>query len=78
MGLMDLIDKARELLGDGGIDGLTDKAGELSDIVQGDGSVLEKGQEAIESLGDAGGDGGDVPAPAGRRAEGPSTRPRGL
>ena len=58
---MGLMDKARELLGDGGIDGLTDKAGELSDIAQGDGSVLEKAQESIDSLGDAGGDGGDVP-----------------
>jgi len=67
MGLMDLIDKARELLGDGGIDGLTDKAGELSDIVQGDGSVLEKGQEAIESVGDAGGEGGDVPGAGGSK-----------
>jgi hypothetical protein len=67
MGLMDLIDKARELLGDGGIDGLTDKAGELSDIVQGDGSVLEKGQEAIESIGDAGGEAGDAPSPGGSK-----------
>jgi hypothetical protein len=65
MGLMDLIDKARELLGDGGIDGLTDKAGELSDIAQGDGSVLEKAQDAIDSVGDAGGEAGDVPG-AGR------------
>jgi hypothetical protein len=61
MGLMDLIDKARELLGDGGIDGLADKAGELSDIAQGDGSVLEKAQEAVDGLGDGGGEGGDAP-----------------
>jgi hypothetical protein len=58
MGLMDLIDKARELLGDGGIDGLTEKAGDLSDIAQGEGSVLDKGQEAVEGLGE-GGDTGD-------------------
>jgi hypothetical protein len=61
MGLMDLIDKARELLGDGGLDGLSDKAGELSDIAQGDGSVLDKAQEAIDSVGDAGGEAGDAP-----------------
>jgi hypothetical protein len=42
MRLMNLIDKARELIGDGGIDGLADKAGELSDIAQGEGSVLDK------------------------------------
>jgi hypothetical protein len=58
MGLMDLIDKARELLGDGGMDGLADKAGELSDIAQGEGSVLDKAQEALDGLG---GEGGDAP-----------------
>jgi|Tabmets5t2r1_1033131.scaffolds.fasta_scaffold251159_1 hypothetical protein len=56
MGLTDLIDRVKELFGEGGIDSLTDKAGELSDIAQGEGSVLDKGQEAIESLGDAGGE----------------------
>jgi hypothetical protein len=62
MGLMDLIDKARELIGDGGIDGLADEAGELSDIAQGEGSVLDKAQEALEGLeGDAGAEGGDAP-----------------
>ena len=59
MGLMDLIDKAKELLGDGGIDGLADKAGELSDIAQGEGSVLEKAQDALDGL--EGGEGGDAP-----------------
>ncbi|MGH2962579.1 MAG: hypothetical protein ACRDL3_10380 [Solirubrobacterales bacterium] len=60
MGLMDLIDKARELIGGGGgIDGLSEKAGDLSDIAQGEGSVLEKGQQAAESLGE-GGDAGDA------------------
>jgi hypothetical protein len=64
MGLMDLIDKARELFGEGGVDALTEKAGELSDIAQGDGSVMDKAQEAVEGLGDAGGDtgGGDTGA----------------
>lgn len=56
MGLMDLIDKARELIGEGGVDSLTEKAGELSDIAQGEGSVLEKAQEAIEGLDESGGD----------------------
>jgi hypothetical protein len=56
MGLMDLIDKAKELLGDGGIDGLADKAGELSDIAQGEGSVLEKAQDALEGM-----EGGEAP-----------------
>ena len=59
MGFMDLIEKAKELLGDGGIDGLADKAGELSDIAQGEGSVLDKAQEALQSV--DGGEGGDAP-----------------
>ena len=58
MSLMDLIDKARELIGGGGIDALTENAGELSDIAQGDGSVLEKAQQAAEGLGEGGGDAG--------------------
>ena len=62
MGLMDLIDKARELFGEGGVDGLADKAGELSDIAQGEGSVLDKGQEAVEGLGDVGGEAADASA----------------
>jgi hypothetical protein len=61
MGLMDLIDKARELIGDGGIDALTDKAGELSEIAQGEGSVLEKAEQAIDGLGEGGVDGGEAP-----------------
>jgi hypothetical protein len=56
---MDLIDKARELFSEGGVDALTDKAGELSDIAQGEGSVLEKAQEAVEGVGDAGGEAAD-------------------
>jgi hypothetical protein len=62
MSLTDLIDKAKELIGGGGVEGLSDKAGELSDIAQGEGSVLEKAQEAAQNLGeggDAGGEGGD-------------------
>jgi hypothetical protein len=59
MGLMDLIDRARELFGEGGVDALTEKAGELSDIAQGEGSVLDKAQEAAEGLGDAGSEAAD-------------------
>ena len=66
MSLMDLIDKARELIGGGGIDTLTEKAGELSEIAQGEGSVLENAQQAVEGLGEDGGDAGDASAdPAG-------------
>ena len=61
MNLSDLIDKARELIGGGGIDSLTDNAGELSDIAQGDGSILEKAQQAVETLGEGGGDAGGGP-----------------
>jgi hypothetical protein len=61
MSLMDLIDRARELIGGGGVDALAENAGELSDIAQGDGSVLEKAQQAIEGLGEGGGDAGDAP-----------------
>ena len=58
MGLMDLVDKARELIGGGGVDALAEKAGELSEIAQGEGSVLDKAQEAVEGLGEGGGEGG--------------------
>ncbi len=54
MGLMDLIDKARELIDGGGVDALADKAGELSEIAQGEGSVLDKAQQAVEGLGEGG------------------------
>jgi hypothetical protein len=60
MSLMDLIDRARELIGGGGVDALAENAGELSEIAQGDGSVLEKAQQAIEGLGEGGGDAGDA------------------
>ena len=56
MSLMDLIDKARELIGGDGIDALTEKAGELSEIAQGEGGVLENAQQAVEGLGEGGGD----------------------
>jgi hypothetical protein len=56
---MDLIDRARELIGGGGIDSLAENAGHLSEIAQGDSSVLEKAQQAGESLGE-GGDLGDA------------------
>jgi hypothetical protein len=62
MNLTDLIDKARELIGGGEADTLAENAGELSEIAQGEGSVVEKAQEAAEGLGDGGGDvGGDAP-----------------
>jgi hypothetical protein len=60
MSLTDLIDKARELLGGGGVDALADKAGEFSEIAQGEGSVLERAQQAVEGLGEAGGEVGDA------------------
>jgi hypothetical protein len=60
MSLMDLVDKARELIGGGGIDALSDKAGELSDIAQGEGSVLEKAQQAVEGLGEGGEQAGEA------------------
>jgi hypothetical protein len=60
MSIMDLIDKARELIGGGGIDSLAENAGELSDIAQGEGSVLDKAQEAVEGLGESGSDAGDA------------------
>lgn len=61
MSLMDLIDRARELIGGGGVDALAENAGGLSDIAQGDGSVLEKAQQAVEGLGEGGGDAADAP-----------------
>jgi hypothetical protein len=60
MSLMDLIDKARELIGGGGIDSLTENAGDLSDITQGEGGALDEAQQAVEGLGE-GGDVGDAP-----------------
>lgn len=70
MSIIDLIDKARELIGGGGIDGLAEKAGELSDVAQGDGSLLDKAQEAVEGLGD----GADQAADAAGDAAGGSGR----
>jgi hypothetical protein len=64
MNLMDLIDRARELIGGGGIDSLAENAGQLSDIAQGDGSVLEEAQQAIEGLGEGGGEAGEAPGEA--------------
>jgi hypothetical protein len=58
MSLMDLIDKARELIGGGGVDALTENAGELSEIAQGEGGALDKAQQAVEGLGEGGGDAG--------------------
>jgi hypothetical protein len=52
MSLMDLIDKARELIGGGGVDALAENAGELSGIAEGEGSVLDKAQQAVEGLGE--------------------------
>jgi hypothetical protein len=69
MGLMDLIDKARELIGGGGIDSLTENAGDISDIAQsgdiseiaqGEGVPIDEAQQAIEGLGE-GGDAGEAP-----------------
>ena len=53
MSLMDLIDKARELIGGDGI---------VSEIAQGEGGVLENAQQAVEGLGEDGGDAGDASA----------------
>jgi hypothetical protein len=61
MNLSDLIDKAKDLIGGGGIDSITDNVGELSDIAQGDGSVVEKAQQAVETLGEGGGEAGGGP-----------------
>ena len=68
MNLSDLIDKARELIGGGGIDSLTENAGELGDIVQGDGSIVEKAQQAVETLGEGGGEAGGPPESGGGKA----------
>ena len=65
MSLMDLIDKARELIGGGGVDALTEKAGDLSEIAQGESSMLEKAQQAAEGLGEGGGDVADAGDPSG-------------
>ena len=60
MSLMDLIDKARELIGGGGVDALAENAGELSEIAQGEGSMLEKAQQAVEGLSEGGSEVGDA------------------
>jgi hypothetical protein len=67
MGLMDIVDKVRELIGDGAVDALSEKAGELSDIAQGEGSVLDKAQEAVDGLGDSGAESGGGDAAAGSK-----------
>ena len=60
MNLIDLIDRARELIGGGGADALAENAGQLSEIAQGEGDPLEKAQQALEGLADGGGDAGDA------------------
>jgi hypothetical protein len=70
MNLTDLIEKVRELIGGGGGDSLAENAGKLSDIAQGEGGVAEKAQQAVESLGDEGGDGADAPDPSGGARQG--------
>jgi hypothetical protein len=67
MGLMDIVDKVRELIGDGAVDALSEKAGELSDIAQGEGSVLDKAQEAVDGLGDSSAESGGGDAAAGSK-----------
>jgi hypothetical protein len=64
MNLMELIEKARELIGGGGVDTLAENSGELSEVAQGEGSVVEKAQQAVEGLGDGGGDVGGAPGDA--------------
>jgi hypothetical protein len=66
MNLTDMIDKVRELVGGGGLDSITENAGELGDIAQGEGSIVEKAQQAVETLGEGGGEA------AGEAAEPPS------
>jgi hypothetical protein len=68
MSLMDLIDKARELIDGGGVDALAENAGQLSDIAQGEGSVLDKAQQAVEGLSE-GGDVGDASGEASAGSE---------
>ncbi len=66
MNLTDLIEKAKELVGGGGLDGITENAGELADIAQGEGSILEKAQQAVETVGEGGGEaGGEAAEPPG-------------
>jgi hypothetical protein len=65
MSLMDLIDRARELIGGGGVDALTEKAGDLSEIAQGEGGVLDKAQQAAEGLSEGGGEVGEAVDPPG-------------
>jgi len=61
MNLIDLIDRARELIGGGGVDGLAENAaGQLSDLAGGEGNPLEKAQEALDGLAGDGGDAGDA------------------
>jgi hypothetical protein len=67
---MDLIDKARELFSGGGVDALADKAGELSDIAQGEGSVVEKAEQGLESLGEGGGEAGEASGAPGETSGG--------
>jgi hypothetical protein len=67
MGLMDIVDKVRELIGDGAVDALSEKTGELSDIAQGEGSVLDKAQEAVDGLGDSSAESGGGDAAAGSK-----------
>ena len=60
MNLMEMIERARELIGGGGIEGLAENA--LSDVVPGEGGGLDTVQQAAEALGEGGDASGDPPA----------------
>lgn len=54
MGIDDLVNKAKELVGDRDMESLKEDAEEVKDIVTGDGSITDKAKAAFEAVKDPG------------------------
>lgn len=54
MGIDDLVNKAKDLVGDRDMESLKEDAAEIKDIVQGEGSVTDKAKAAFEAIKDPG------------------------
>lgn len=57
-----ITDQAKKIIDDrGGVDALKEDAGELKDIVEGEGSTTDKAKAAVEAIKDPGAPGEDPP-----------------
>lgn len=54
MGIDDLVNKAKDLIGDRDADSLKEDAAEVKDIITGEGSIADKAKAAFEAIKDPG------------------------